>query len=111
MTPRPPRHDGEGIDGVFAALADPTRRAVLQSLASAPATATELSEQFPISRQAVSKHLGLLDAAGLVEGTRVGRELRYSLTPEPLTGAMHWMAEVGSAWDRRLANLQKLLTR
>lgn len=99
------------IDSVFAALADPTRRAVLRCLAEAPATATELSEQFPISRQAVSKHLGLLDAAGLVAPVRSGRETRYSLTPEPFADAMEWMTDVGAAWDRRLAKLQRFLAK
>ena len=99
----------DGTDAVFTALADATRRAVLESLASTPATATELSTQFPMSRQAVAKHLGLLDAAGLVEGTRVGREMRYSLTPQPFTSAVEWMADVGAAWDRRLAKLQRIL--
>ena len=91
---------------VFSALADPTRRQVMRVLAEqGPATATELATRFPISRQAVAKHLGLLTDAGLVTTTRHGRELRYALDPAPLSNAMGWMASVGARWDSRLAAL------
>ena len=87
------------VEGVFSALADPTRRAVLRSLADdGAATATELASRFPITRQAVSKHLSLLEHAGLVEGERAGRELRFRLTPEPLAEAVDWIHSVGAAW-------------
>ena len=100
----------EPVDALFAALADPTRRAVVESLArQGAASATQLAGRFPISRQAVAKHLGLLEEAGLVTGTRFGRELRYELTPAPLEDAMAWMVEVGAGWDRRLAALAKHL--
>lgn len=91
---------------VFNALADPTRREVMLLLArQGPATATELATRFPISRQAVAKHLGLLTDAGLVTATRHGRETRYVLEPSPLSDAMGWMASVGAGWDSRLAAL------
>lgn len=91
---------------VFSALADPTRREVMRALAErGPATATELATQFPISRQAVAKHLGLLTEAGLVTAVRQGRELRYTLDPAPLSDAMGWMATVGDEWDTRLTAL------
>jgi DNA-binding transcriptional ArsR family regulator len=96
---------------VFAALADPTRREVIRCLAEGPATATELATRFPVTRQAVAKHLGLLDEVGLVVATRDGREMRYQLRPEPLRDAMSWMAAVGARWDDRLASLQKLLAK
>ncbi|MBV8691932.1 MAG: winged helix-turn-helix transcriptional regulator [Actinobacteria bacterium] len=100
----------EPVDALFAALADPTRRAVVESLArQGAASATQLAARFPISRQAVAKHLGLLEEAGLVTGTRLGRELRYELTPAPLEDAMAWMVEIGAGWDRRLAALAKHL--
>jgi DNA-binding transcriptional ArsR family regulator len=96
---------------VFGALADPSRRHVLRTLSSRPnATQRELSAELPISRQAVSKHLATLRAAGLVEFERRGRETRYRLTPEPLEHAAAWMAEVGAEWDRRLASLRRLLS-
>lgn len=97
-------------DAIFTALADPTRREVVTLLSSGgPATATALAAALPVSRQAVAKHLAQLDEAGLVSRTRAGREIRYALTPAPMTDAMGWMAEVGAAWDRRLDALHELL--
>jgi DNA-binding transcriptional ArsR family regulator len=94
------------IGAVFAALADPTRRQVVRTLSEQPdLTASRLAGQLPMTRQAVAKHLAALDRAGLVEGHREGRELRYSLTPAPLADAMGWMAAVGAQWDGRLAKL------
>ena len=91
---------------VFAALADPTRRAVLTAVASrGSATATELVADVPVTRQAVTKHLQLLADAGLVAAERNGREQRYRVTPAPFTDAMTWMVDVGAAWDDRLARL------
>jgi DNA-binding transcriptional ArsR family regulator len=95
----------DGADAVFGALADPTRRALLSRIAAHPATATELAGGLPISRQAVVKHLGALAEAGLLERERAGREVRYRVTPAPLTDAVSWIAEVGSQWDERLATL------
>jgi DNA-binding transcriptional ArsR family regulator len=93
-------------DAVFTALADPTRRAVLEAVAEdGPASATVLSARFPVTRQAVAKHLAALQRAGLVQPHREGRETRYTLTPAPLVDAMGWMAEVGADWDQRLARL------
>ncbi len=94
-------------DRVFAALADPNRRRLLAAVASSPATATELAGGLPISRQAVVKHLSALADAGLLERQRQGREVRYSVTPEPLSGAVSWMAQVGGQWDDRLAALAR----
>lgn len=91
---------------MFAALADPTRRQVVRTLSQQPdLTASSLAGELPMTRQAVTKHLAALDRAGLVEGRREGREMRYSLTPAPLTDAMRWMDEVGAQWDARLARL------
>lgn len=98
-----------GPDAVFGALADPTRRALLSSVATHPATATELATALPISRQAVVKHLGALAEAGLLERERAGREVRYRVTPAPLSGAVSWLAEVGAQWDDRLASLARTL--
>jgi DNA-binding transcriptional ArsR family regulator len=97
-------------DRVFDALADANRRRLLGFLAEREtATATELASELPVTRQAVAKHLAALSAAGLVEGTRLGRETRYRLTPEPLAEAMAWMADVGAQWDDRLAALGRHL--
>jgi DNA-binding transcriptional ArsR family regulator len=96
-----------GLDAVFAALADPTRRAVVRGLANAPSTATELASSVPVSRQAVVKHLSTLERAGLVDAERDGRNVRYRLTPAGFTDAVAWMTDVGAAWDTRLAALQR----
>jgi DNA-binding transcriptional ArsR family regulator len=93
-------------DQVFAALADPTRRAVLRSVAAGEAsTATELAARLPVTRQAVAKHLAVLVDARLVDGRRQGRETRFQATPAPLGEAIAWMTAVGAAWDDRLARL------
>ncbi|MGH2969827.1 MAG: ArsR/SmtB family transcription factor [Solirubrobacteraceae bacterium] len=91
---------------MFAALADPTRRQVVQSLSRQPdLTASHLAGELPMTRQAVTKHLAALDRAGLVRARREGREMRYALTPAPLADAMAWMTDVGAQWDERLARL------
>ena len=96
------------VDGVIAALADPTRRELLDLLAArGEATATTLAERLPVSRQAVVKHLAVLDAAGLVSGSRVGREVRYSVRPEALDATARWMAALAGEWDRRLADIKR----
>ncbi|MGD9755680.1 MAG: ArsR/SmtB family transcription factor [Acidimicrobiia bacterium] len=98
------------MDDVFAALADPTRRALLQELLEAgPATATALAPQFPVSRQAVVKHLAVLADAGLVAAQRHGREVRYEARTDPLVDAAAWLAAAGARWDRRLARLARHL--
>jgi DNA-binding transcriptional ArsR family regulator len=91
---------------VFSALSDPTRRELIRNLAEGPATATQLSRQFPISRQAITKHLAALDEAGLVDRNASGREIRYSLRTERLDEVSLWVAEVGASWDQRLAKLK-----
>jgi DNA-binding transcriptional ArsR family regulator len=97
---------------VFAALADPTRREIAKLLAEqGPLTPTELARQLPITRQAVTKHLGALDEAGLVRSARHGRETRYRLTPRPLEAAALWMAALGAEWDERLEALRGVLER
>lgn len=103
-------HDPRQTEAVFEALADATRREVMRRLADGgPATATELAGSLPVTRQAVAKHLATLAEAGLVTSDRQGRELRYSLTPEPLSEAVSWMASVGSQWDDRLQALSRYL--
>jgi DNA-binding transcriptional ArsR family regulator len=95
-------------DQTFAALADGTRREILQAVATrGDATATELAAALPITRQAVAQHLGVLAGAGLVAPRRQGRETRYAPTPEPLGDAIAWMADLGAEWDARLARLER----
>ena len=102
--------DLDRAGAVFGALADPTRRALLSAIADQPAaTATQLASELPISRQAVLKHLTALADAGLLDRQRSGREVRYRVTPEPLSDAVSWIADVGGQWDERLATLKHQL--
>jgi DNA-binding transcriptional ArsR family regulator len=102
--------DEARVDAVFHALADPTRRHLVEALASDPgATATGLAAALPISRQAVAKHLQLLADAGLVASHRRGREALFELDTEPLDEAVAWIGAIGTEWDRNLAGLQRLL--
>ncbi|MFD5637172.1 ArsR/SmtB family transcription factor [Streptomyces sp. NPDC127077] len=101
------RGETEEVDGVLAALADPTRRHLLDLLAArGEITATRLAEELPVSRQAVVKHLAVLDAAGLVTGRRVGREVRYAVRPAALNATARWMSALAADWDRRLAHVK-----
>ena len=103
--------ESAGPEAVFTALSDPTRRGLLATIGTRPATATELASKLPITRQAVVKHLGALAEAGLVDRERAGREVIYRLTPAPLSAAVSWMAEVGGQWDQRLARLVRAVER
>lgn len=106
-----PAPEGD-VGAVFGALADPTRRHLVEMLAAEPgATATGLASSLPISRQAVAKHLKLLDEAGLVNRRRSGREALFELDPEPLAEAVAWIGTVGAEWDRNLGGLRRLLER
>jgi DNA-binding transcriptional ArsR family regulator len=93
-------------DAVFAALGDPTRRRILDRLsADGPLTATELAPDYPMSRQAIVKHLGTLAGAGLLVPQRVGRDVRYRVRADAMTEATDWLAAITARWDRRLAAL------
>ncbi|MFD4694082.1 ArsR/SmtB family transcription factor [Streptomyces sp. NPDC058463] len=108
MTEEPPGA-AEVVDSVLGALADPTRRRLLDLLAArGEATATTLAEGLPVSRQAVVKHLAVLDAAGLVTGGRVGREVRYTVRPAALDATARWMATLATDWDRRLSDIKRV---
>ncbi|HTQ67077.1 MAG TPA: metalloregulator ArsR/SmtB family transcription factor [Solirubrobacteraceae bacterium] len=96
-------------DALWAAVADPTRRRVLDALLDhGEATTTTIAEGLPVTRQAVAKHLAVLDRAGLVDGRRRGREVRYTIRPERLDLAAEAMARVAARWDRRLARIKRL---
>jgi DNA-binding transcriptional ArsR family regulator len=93
---------------VFAALADPTRLDLFERLAATgPATATELARTVSVSRQAVAKHLTILDEVGLVERAPAGREVRYHARPDHLDSVVGWVASVGDEWDSRLDRLRR----
>ena len=100
----------EHEQSLFAALADPLRRSLLVNLAEhSPRTATQLAEEYPVTRQGILKHLTILEHAGLVAIHQVGREKRYSLTPEPLEELEQWIEAIGAKWDERLLRLKTWL--
>ena len=97
-------------DAVFTALADPTRRGLIETLSRrGRESITGLAADLPISRQAVAKHLAALSAAELVSSERVGRTTVYELRPEPLAEATRWIEMVGAEWDERLAALRRMV--
>ena len=96
-------------DALWAAVADPTRRRVLDALLEhGEATTTTLAEGLPVTRQAVAKHLAVLNRVGLVTGRRRGREVRYTVAPQRLDDAAEAMTRVAQQWDRRLARIKRL---
>src|SRR5262247_2708052 len=100
----------EHQQSVFAALADPMRRSLLVNLAEySPKTATQLAREYPVTRQGILKHLTILEDAGLVAVHQVGREKRYTLTPEPLEELEQWIDDIGAKWDKRLLRLKTWL--
>jgi DNA-binding transcriptional ArsR family regulator len=96
-------------DQVFAALADPTRRQLLELLGGQPAaSATALAGQLPVSRQAVVKHLAVLQRSDLVTRRRDGREVVFTVHPERLVAMASWMTSVAASWQERLQLLKQV---
>jgi DNA-binding transcriptional ArsR family regulator len=96
-------------DKLLGAVADTSRRRVLDLiLAHGEVTPTALAAELPFTRQAVAKHLAVLDRAGLVESKRSGREVRYSVRPEHLDVAVRAMAKVAARWDARLGAIKRV---
>jgi DNA-binding transcriptional ArsR family regulator len=94
---------------IFKVLADPTRRAVLERLASAELTATELREGFAISQPAMSQHIAVLRGAGLISERREGRFAHYRVAPEGMAPLHQWLAKYRAFWPSRIDNLKDLL--
>jgi len=97
------------LDAVFHALADSTRRGMLAALSRADRTAGELGEPFRISQPAASKHLRVLENAGLVKARADGRHRRFRLNPQPLHEAQNWIERHRRFWEGSLAQLDTLL--
>jgi DNA-binding transcriptional ArsR family regulator len=95
------------LNRVFSAVADPTRRAILASLRSKPATITEIASSFPVSLNAVSKHVMVLERAGLVRRNVQGREHVCSLNAAPLQDATAWLDHYRQFWEVRLDALER----
>ncbi len=97
------------VDELWSAVADPTRRRLLDVLLDrGEATATMLAGELPVSRQAVAKHLAVLNRAGLVEGRRRGREVRHAIRPQRLAAATRSLAQVAAEWDARLSAIKRI---
>jgi DNA-binding transcriptional ArsR family regulator len=96
-------------DDLWSAIGDPTRRRMLDLLLSeGDGTATTLGQRLPVTRQAVAKHLGVLDRVGLVVATPAGRERRYRVDDDQLARAVAQLSSVGSAWDARLQRIKRI---
>ncbi|QBJ96701.1 ArsR family transcriptional regulator [Rhodococcus sp. ABRD24] len=91
---------------VFAALADDTRWSILMRLGQSPASASALARELPVSRQAIAKHLAVLQDVGLVEAERDGRELRFVAIGARLNEAATQLERIASGWDRRLERIK-----
>ena len=95
-------------DDLWSAIGDPTRRRMLDLMLRGDGTATSLSEQLPVTRQAVSKHLGVLDRVGLVQATPAGREKRYRIDEAQFARAVAQLNDVGRTWDARLGRIKQI---
>ncbi|MBL8094216.1 MAG: helix-turn-helix transcriptional regulator, partial [Anaerolineales bacterium] len=101
----------QALDDVFHALADPTRRAVVERLSRGPAAVSDLAQPFDMAMPSFLQHLRVLEKAGLVRSRKTGRVRTCTLAPRPLKRAEGWMVTQRALWDRRLDQLDELLTR
>lgn len=99
------------LDALFGAMADPTRRAILERLARGEARVTDVAADFPISLNSVSKHVRMLERAGLVERTVKGREHLLALNPGAMDEAARWIEHHRQFWEASLARLDEFVTR
>jgi DNA-binding transcriptional ArsR family regulator len=97
------------LDLAFQALADPSRRAMVDRLAQGPATVSELAKPLAMSLPGVMQHLAVLEASGLVISEKIGRTRTCRIEPKVLTQAEHWIAERRALWERRLDRLGQFL--
>ena len=93
---------------VFAALGDDTRWSILAALGEGDASASALAGRLPVTRQAIAKHLAVLQEVGLVEPIRVGREVRFRVVGSELTATARRLEALGAEWDRRLAAIKQI---
>ena len=97
------------VEATFRALADPTRRRMVERLSAGPASMTELARPFPITLPSLSKHLRVLEHSGLVRSTKRGRVRTFRLVPGRLEAAEGWLARQRRLWERRLDQLDEHL--
>lgn len=100
--------DSGALVATFAALGDATRWDVLSALGSGEASASALAGRMPVSRQAIAKHLAVLESVGLVEAVRVGREVRYRALGSSLSSLARELDRVGALWEARLATIKEI---
>jgi len=105
------KRSNDTLNAVFSALADPTRRAILEALSKGQASVTELAEPFQMSLPAISKHLGILEDAGLIIRERNGRFHWMHLYSKPLQDAAAWLDRYRNFWDTRLDSLDAYLSK
>ena len=104
------KNSEEILDSVFAALSDPTRRAILERLAMGDWSVTELAEPFSMSLPAISKHLGVLEKASLITREKDGRVRRCRLTADPMKEAAQWIGRYRAFWQEQLEALGEYLS-
>lgn len=104
------KHRATTLDAVFSALADPTRRKILARLSEGEASVSELAEPFAISLPAVSKHLGVLEDAGLLIREKDGRVRHCRMVAEPMEDALRWIARYGRFWEAQFDSLEGYLS-
>jgi DNA-binding transcriptional ArsR family regulator len=109
MLYRSVKYKRNSLDAVFAALADPTRRAIAERLAQGPASVTELAEPFDVTLPAIVKQLAVLDHAGLVEHEKDGRVRYFALVPGQLESVAEWLQHYGNFWGERFDELHRYL--
>ena len=97
------------LDAAFSALADPVRREIVAQLLRGPATVTEVAARFPISLPAISRHVRVLEGAGLLVRRRQGRFHHLHLNAEPLMGAAGWLSVYTDFWEQQIDSLEKFL--
>lgn len=104
-----PAEPGTSVESVLTCLADPTRRLLLDLMASreVPMTASELAQSAPVTRQAIVKHLATMGEAGLVERSKVGRDVRHALRPQALSSTAEWMTALAQTWEARLDRIKE----
>ncbi len=105
------KHSSDTLNRVFSALSDPTRRAILEKLAHGEASVTELAEPHDMSLPAISKHLRVLEEAGLLAREKQGRVHKLQLESKPMKDALDWIERYRKFWDEKFNALEKHLTK
>jgi len=102
-------NNGASLDSIFHALADPTRRAIVQRLGRGPATVTELAQPFAMALPSLMKHVGVLEETGLIRSKKTGRVRTWVLERQKLAAVELWLGEQRAVWQARYGNLDELL--